>query len=154
MLGVENSSRVYFCPSCKDRHSAYPFERLKVVVSDSTLHQFYAPPGNIVSEYEGDLLHSDYVTISGAYIEDLYHAFRLDYEVTGQRRPLDVVMVAGYNDLVRGHSREFMMDGYRQFTKVAMDIGSQAHPGVCNTVAISTLMFPPPTSSLVLRQWA
>lgn len=41
LLDVELAlSGSYFCPSCKTQHSPYPTERTKIVLSDSTLHNF------------------------------------------------------------------------------------------------------------------
>ena len=60
----------------------------------------------------------DYITIPGADIETILNALRLDYVEKFPAKPLDVAVVAGYNDLVKGHTRDF-------------------------TIAISTLMNPP-----------
>jgi hypothetical protein len=43
LTGVEDTSNPYLCSSCKSHHKPYPNDRIKVVVSDSTLHQFFAP---------------------------------------------------------------------------------------------------------------
>ena len=108
---------------------------MKVVVSD-ILHQYFSAPG-----HSGDKFHVDYVTIKGGFIPDLYHAFRLDY--SHQSKPMDVVMVAGYEDLMYGYSREYIMDGYKEFANSVINIGKEQHPDTANTVAIATLMYPP-----------
>ena len=64
MLGVEGTEKFYFCPSCKSSHRSYTRDRVKLVVSDSTLHQFFAPPGDIRAQYQGDTLHADYISPS------------------------------------------------------------------------------------------
>ena len=46
ITGAENEVRNYLCPSCMREHIPYPDQRLRIVVTDSTLHQFFAPPGN------------------------------------------------------------------------------------------------------------
>ena len=138
--GVEESNSRYLCPSCKSHHWPYPYERVKIVVTDSTLHQFFAPPGaatGISNQYQGDLIHVDYISIPGATIEDLIRAFKADYEQLPQIKPLDVVLVAGYNDLVKGYSRELITHTFRKFTRAVLQQGST------NTVGISTLMYPP-----------
>ena len=43
----------------------------------------------------------------------LLHAFRLDYNQLHHTQPLDVVLVAGYADLLRGYSSHFFYDGFR-----------------------------------------
>ena len=70
----------FFCPLYKKVHEAYPTERIKLVMSSSTLHQFFAPPptAQLKQEYEGDAVHTDYVTIPGARVEDLQQAFRVE----------------------------------------------------------------------------
>ena len=46
MLGVEGTEKFYFCPTCKSSHRSNTRNRVKLVVSDSSLHQFFAPPGD------------------------------------------------------------------------------------------------------------
>ena len=70
MLCVEGTEKSYLCPSCVSRHKSYPEERVKIVVSDSTLHQFFAPPNNEDKPaYMGDTMLTDYITIPGGCIE-------------------------------------------------------------------------------------
>ena len=141
--GSEISNSRYLCPSCKSHHTPYPEPRVKIVVSDSTLHQFFAPPGHLGTDYSGDIQHSDYITIPEACIEDLVHAFRLDYEQQLHNKAMDVVLVAGYNDLVKGHCREFILHGMKEFASAVKQIGKHIHPDSTNTVTIAGLMYPP-----------
>ena len=62
-------------------HQLNPEPRTKVVISDSTLHEFYVLPSTLVSrlKYKGDIMHVDYVTIPGGDLDTLTNAFRLDY---------------------------------------------------------------------------
>ena len=116
ILGIEDSlSGRYLCPSCKAPHSPYPNERSKILISDSTLHNFFAPPGNNNTEYEGDLLHVDYVTIPGATLETLFQAFKLDYAT--HNKAMDVYVVAGYNDLIKNYGREFILAIIKRFVE-------------------------------------
>ena len=144
--GIEGTNTAYLCPSCKSHHSPYPDARVKIVVSGSTLHQFFAPPEDTchtATQYSGDIQHCDYITIPRACIEDLIHAFRLDYDQEWQTKPLDVVMVAGYNDLAKGYGREFINHGFKEFSNVVLQQGNRSHPLTPNTVAIASLMYPP-----------
>ena len=145
MTGVEDSNRVYLCPSCKSHHQPYPNNRIKVVVSDSTLHEFYARRTNIKGseQYRGDIQHVDYVTIPGATLETLTHAFRLDYMDKAHDKPLDVVLVGGYNDLVMGKTRDQVNYKFQQFCDLVKLSGIRQHPNNPNTVAVATLMYPP-----------
>ena len=143
MLGVEGTEKFYFCPSCKSSHRSYTRDRVKLVVSDSTLHQFFAPPGDIRAQYQGDTLHTDYITIPGACIDELYNAFRLDQELLPPDKPLDVVLVMGYSDLLKGLSRKFMMECLQLFASTILDLGKDKNPDSPNTIAIATLLYPP-----------
>ena len=78
LAGVEDTTRPYLCPSCKSQHSPYHYQqtwsgqdRTKIVVSDSTLHSFFAPPNQARHQYPGDNIHVDYITIPGGDIEAL-----------------------------------------------------------------------------------
>ena len=129
LLGVENTKTEYLCPSCKCKHIPYPDERVKIVLSDSTLHQFFAPPVSPGSQYVRDMMHVDYITIiKEAYIQDLIHAFRLDYELLEHPKPLDVVVVAGYHDLQDKHSRAFIMEGFEHLIKLVQGLKTIQKP--------------------------
>ena len=145
LTGVEESNSRYLCPSCKSHHPPYPDPRIKVVVTDSTLHQFYAPPGySATQQYDGDTMHCDYISIPGAIIDDLTHAFRLDYVEKVHPKPLDVVIVAGYNDMVNGYSRQSIMESFTRFADYVKMAGIQH--GMKNTVAVSNIMYAPQLS--------
>ena len=66
---MEGTGKTYFCPTCGDKgvpgmtHAASNTERIKVVVSSSTIHEFW-----LYGDYEGDSVHTDYITIPGATI--------------------------------------------------------------------------------------
>ena len=140
---MESSGERYLCPSCKSHHKPYPEARVKVTVSDSTLHEFFAPPGHTQSQYKGDTMHCDYITIPGACMDVLYHAFRTECAMLPPDKPLDVVLVMGYNDLVKGHSRDWMLDCLKCFSNLVFDLAKKNHPNTPNTVAIASLMYPP-----------
>ena len=146
LLEVEYSlSGSYFCPSCKSRHSPYPTERTKVVLSDSTLHKFFDPPTPTRVNYKGDILHTDYVTISGATLDTLFHAFKIDY--SHHTTPMDIFIVAGYNDLVKNHSREYIVDTIKKFCEYVRQLPNEDNS--INTVAVGTLLYPPQLSWFV-----
>ena len=113
------------------------------MVGDSTVHQFFAPEGYTAAHYEGDLVHVDYLTIKGGYVHELIDAFRAEYEHLQQGKPLDVVLVAGYADLISGHGRDFIHEGFKHFTNHVLAIGDKLCPDTKSTVAIATLMYPP-----------
>ena len=58
-------------------------------------------------------------------------------------KPLDIVLVMGYTDLLKGHSRKFMMECFQLFTSEVMELGKEKHPDTPNTISVATLMYPP-----------
>ena len=94
--------------------------------------------------YMGDTMHTDYITIPGGCIDELFNAFRLDQKLLlPATKPIDCVLVMGYNDLVKGHSRQFIMDMFEVFSKLVLEMGKQSHPATPNTLAVASLMYPP-----------
>ena len=142
MIGVEHTDRIHLCPSCKKEHQPYPNNRIPVVISGSTLHQYFAPTGYVNSlQYEGDSIHIDYLTIPGARISSLMNAYRLEYVVNPPPKPLDVVIVAGYNDLVEGYARDYIMQKFENFANLVLRNSIQGLDS--NTVTVSSLLYPP-----------
>ena len=140
LLDVEFAlSGSYSCPSCKISHSPYPTERTKVVLSDSTLHKFFAPPTPTKTSYSGDTLHVDYVTIPGATLETIFHAFKIEY--SHHTKPMDLFIVAGYNDLIRNTDREVIIDKINEFVEYVRALTNEDN--TTNTVTIGTFLYPP-----------
>ena len=129
----------YYCPSCKTNHSPYPTERTKVVLSDSTLHNFFAPPTPTLTQYKGDIVHVDYVTIPGATLETIFNAFKIEYSY--HTKPVDVFVVAGYNDLVRNHGRDMIVKTIKSFCKYVLELTNEDNAS--NTITIGTMLYPP-----------
>ena len=142
ITGAEDSAVPYLCPSCMRLHKPYPDQRLRVVVSDSTLHQFFAPPGYTQPlQYQGDSLHVDYLTIDEADIETLSDAFKLEYlDFPPSPIPMDVVMVAGYEDLVARRSNDYIIAKFQEFAHMIIGEGHRKAP---HSVAVASLMYPP-----------
>ena len=140
LIGVETSRASYFCPSCRSRHVPYAYNRSKLVLSDSTLHMFFSPPGQVNTQYHGDLMHTDYISIPGASISALAKAFIYEFIDQPQVVPLDVVIIAGYKELIDGQSRAFIMENFRHLAEIILKAGNQDNP---NTVAIADFMYPP-----------
>ena len=67
LTGIEDNGGLYHCPSCRNTkspgrvHGFNRQDRTRIVVSSSTLHNYY-----LGWEYEGDDTHIDYCTIPGA----------------------------------------------------------------------------------------
>ena len=132
-----------FCSSCKKVHNKNPTERIKLCLSDSTLHMFFAPPDKPGEQlhYEGDRVHVNYVTIPGSKVEDLQQAFRLEYE--RETRGIDVLVVAGLNNLVKGDKVDELVTKFGQFRDIVEWQARKHHPDIKNTFAVATLLYAP-----------
>ena len=51
---------------------------------------------------------------------------------------MDICVVAGYNDILKDHSRDYIVDTLAWFTDYVIDLGNKN-----NTVAVATLLYPP-----------
>ena len=51
--------------------------------------------------YGGDLLHIDFLTIPGASVKHLRHAWNVEYRKPSSKIPVDVLLLAGTNDLMQ-----------------------------------------------------
>ena len=131
------------CSSCKCVHGSFPTERIKLCVSSSTLHMFWAPPGsaNTRVQHRGDIMHINYITIPGGKIDTLQQAFRIEYgkEVRG----IDVLVVAGLNDIAKGDYKEVVMRKLDLFKNTVMKQSQNRHPTTPNTFAVATLLYAP-----------
>ena len=52
-------------------------------------------------------------------------------------------MVTGYNDLVDGYSRKYIMYQFRKFTKLAINLNKEVQTDIPNSVDIAGLYYPP-----------
>ena len=138
-----DSSGMSFCSSCKKLHSKNPTERIKLCLTDSTLHRFFVPPEKDGQQlqYEGDKEHVDYVSIPGGKVEDLLHAFRVEYE--NETRAIDVLVVAGLNNILRGDKVEELVTKFDRLRRHVMWQAEHHHPDTQNTFAVATLLYAP-----------
>ena len=143
-ISLNSTTNEYFCPSCMKVHQDYlATDRIKVLLTSSILHQYWAPPESdkMTKQYSGDLLHIDHIGIPGATIDTLTQAFRVDYD--REKRGMDVAIVAYYNDYIRGRTTEDIMSCYRGLYKVLQYQAKEHHPDKPNTLAIATLPYAP-----------
>jgi hypothetical protein len=140
---TRNNVGEYFCSSCKRAHGSQPTPRVKLCLSGSTLHMFFAPPANaqLRVQYEVDAVHIDYITIPGAKIETLQQAFRIEYGK--ETRGIDVLVVAGLNNILRGDSVEALMRKIDLLRNTVMKQSTHFHPESPNTFAVATLLYAP-----------
>ena len=126
----------YHCPSCKKLHSPFYQKRIKLGMSTSTLHMWFQP-----DLYPGDKSHRDYVTIPGAKIVHLHEAFLAEYGTV--TIGMDIVLVAGLNDVARGYTRNHIMQCITDMRKAVAKQAEDFHPEIENTFAVSALLYPP-----------
>ena len=140
----------YYCETCEiTPHSYKGGRRVALLISSSAMANWQnARYGRdfIIREdgYKGDCLHMDHVTIPGATIEELKHAYAAEYE--GYWRPVDAVLVAGHNNLLRGESKEQVTAAIKSFKEMVIRMGTAQ--GHVNTFAVVTLYYPPILSRL------
>ena len=99
------------------------------------MHDFWHSGG-----YEGDQIHIDWVTIPGAKIQDLQHAWRRDYR--HEKRPMDVLVVGGLNN-VRNESTSKIMERIDEFATTVLAQSEEFHPEAPSTFSFATMFLPP-----------
>ena len=108
--------------------------RLKIVLSSSTLHNFW------LEGYEGDIDHVDWSTSPGATIQTLLHMWRSDYR--NEKKPMDVLVIGGLNNILRGETVDKIMARFEEFFHAVELQGQKQHGNNRNTFAITTFFYP------------
>ena len=75
-------------------------------------------------------------------MDELTFAFRKEYCEKPLERPVDVVLAAGYNDIIQGHSRQQITDSFRHFADTVLELCKNQHSHR-NLVSICDLIYPP-----------
>ena len=138
-MEYEKSNKDYFCTSCQVSHNARMPYCLNICVSTSQLHGFHQPREQGVV-CPPDTTHVDWLTIPGATISDLLLAWRLDYH--REPRPMQVLLVGGLNDLLKGGDFGSVRDQIRRF-EFNVNYQNKYHPGLKNEFSVATLLNPP-----------
>ena len=142
-MGVQRTVWTSGMQPCASKSPEIFFSKKKLEKTDiphSPPYQNCAPHGQVVM-YTGDADHRDYVTIPGAKIPQLHDAFVIEY--AKEMRGMDVVLVAGLNDVARGYSREYIMYCIKDMRKAVNKQAELYHPHVKNTFAVATMLYPP-----------
>ena len=129
---VEGNERSHFCITCKVEHKSETSEskkRLKICLSDSTLHEFWQPKDSSVQS-EGDLTHIDWITLSGARISQLTAAWELAY--LDEKRPMDVLVIGGLDNIIKGHTGPATVAALEHLVELVQWQG-RFHPNEPNT---------------------
>ena len=94
-----------------------------------------------MSGYEGDEIHIDYLTIPGATVRELEHAFMAEYG--NVHRAVDVLLVAGLNDILRGATDHEILEDIQHFSDSVKSISARSGELYQGSFAAATLPFPP-----------
>ena len=130
----------YPCFTCSGTpHSCKVGVRYAVLVSSSTMNNWQGLRS--FNGYQGDPIHIDYITIPGATVKDLHHAFLAEYG--NIHRPVDVVLVAGFNNIIRGSSADEIMKDIIDFNGTVSNICFGNNNAFWSSFAAATLPFPP-----------
>ena len=86
-------------------------------------------------------MHIDFITIPGATIKNLHHAFI--YEFKGLYRPVDVQLVGGVNNVLRGRTAEQVLADILNFKKSVLSMNLDPASGHLSSFAVTTVPFPP-----------
>lgn len=131
---------VYDCPTCVRTHSPRVTAPLSVCVGSGTLHEFWAPFDHGV-RYEGSRHHVDYVSLPGATIGEMRTAFMIEYQDLAC--PMNVVLLPGYNDLLRGAVVSDIMQEIRIFQDLVELQAHRRHPERQNTFGVAAMPYAP-----------
>ena len=133
----------YPCTTCAATpHSHKTGIRYPILLSSSILNLWQGR--RTENQYPGDDIHIDYLTIPGATIKTLHHALLAEYE--SAYRPIDVLLVSGLNDILRGRTSDQVISDMERLVSAVMDLPRSNDCGALNTIGISTLPFPPKMS--------
>ena len=95
-----------------------------VLVSSSILNLWQERSS--ANNYPGDDLHIDYITILGACIKDLHHAFITEFK--GVYKPV-LLLVRGVNDVLQGQTVEQILQDILNFKQTVIRIKFLPRPG-------------------------
>lgn len=133
----------FHCITCKNTpHSHKSGRRYSVLVSSSTMDNWQGRRD--LNNYAGDDIHLDFITIPGGTIQILTHAFLAEYGKT--HRPVDVLLVSGLNDVLRGRSVGQIMADISVFRTAVKSL--PGYLGSASTFSVATPPFPPKFTSL------
>ena len=109
-----------------------------VLVSSSILNLWQERSS--ANNYPGDDLHIDYITILGACIKDLHHAFITEFK--GVYKPV-LLLVRGVNDVLQGQTVEQILQDILNFKQTVLSMCVNPSAGEISSVAVATVPFSP-----------
>ena len=111
--------------------------RYPVLMTSSMLHNWRTSSSAI---YTGDSFHVDTISIPGATLPNLVHAWEAEYKYS--HRPVDVLVCAGLNDIIWNVGPEQFLERMNEFRAAVMHTEPEKLE-LANSLAFCTLPFPP-----------
>ena len=132
----------YLCITCETKpHHYKASDRVSIYITGSTMAHWRGRWPH--QKYKGDPLHIDHLECPGATVRELHHAFISEYD--GFWRPVDVMLIAGLNNVLRGQPAQAIIDEMKKFKTYVENMGrdKDGMMGEKSSFAICTLLFPP-----------
>lgn len=131
----------YLCTTCeKTPHSTYTGERYPILVTSSIMHDWQKAKHLGLSDYRGNPMHCETISIPGATIPMLRHALVTEYSQS--HRPIDVLWCSGLNDVMQDRPVSSIVKQLRITKKIVLE-WSNFRGIYGNTFGICTLPLPP-----------
>jgi len=129
----------YPCYSCaRTPHTCKQGIRYPIILTASALNNWQKQ--RELNRYEGDEIHVDMIALPGATLDVLSHALAAEYG--GLNRPIDVLVVAGLNDILRGATASELLSKYKKMESWVKE-QEKYHIGQECSFAVATLPYPP-----------
>ena len=141
LQGVEDKdgNPNYMCTSCSSVHSSLPPQGLHIVVGDGNVHNIHNPRGSRV-RCPPDPLHIDWLTVYGATIPELEHAWKVEY---GEyKKAMRILLTGGTADFALGRSRNEIVESIMRF-RIVVTAQNKYHPNTENDFVVTTVLNPP-----------
>ena len=135
----------YNCDTCRISPHVYKTgERVALIVTGSQMANWQNPvemAGTKVryGGYPGDDIHVDSLAVPGAKVSDLKNAFLAEYE--DYDLPLDILIIAGTNNLIKGQTKEQVLHEMETFKNMVVRMGEDK--GWRNTFGVCDMFYPP-----------
>ena len=129
----------YPCFTCAvSPHLCKSGVRYPIILTASALNEWHR--FQETNLYAGDEIHVDSIAIPGAKLDTLLHALTIEYG--GLNRPIDVLVVAGVNDILQNTP---LPDIARKFLNISSWVRDQKkyHPDQENTCVFATIPYIP-----------
>ena len=124
--------------STSNSASKNPEGRIKICVTDSTLHEHWEDE---MVNAAGGSFPVMWISIPGARISKLVAAWELEFR--DEIRPMDVMLIGGVFNVAKGSLGPNILNAMSHFVKLVCWQGERLHPSEPNTCVIATMSYPP-----------